>query len=520
VSEITLGDLCRWDRRFTLIAPSGIPEEAVLERGISWAVSVRVSPPHLPPLRGDELVVVSGRVLQEIESTSSLAGDELLVQISRAPVAALVTETGLFPGPIGQLPLLLLPGPVSHDLEATLNRLLTEQRRVLYRLSTELSRDLSRAAVGSGGVDAVLRVAAVACGRSLLLQDTDGQVLAQAGPEQAPVSPAVLSRARPYPAAALLPLSDGGELLATVVTAGERPAYVTLSSAAGGLTERDRLVLSITAGVCASLLARDPRRAGRAQAIGELLADVLLGRASGEAAVQARATRLGIDPRAPVVVGLFSAARGNPRGHELVQRALNPLLRERWVGLGDASAFMVPAVELERVVELCRSLARASSDAGWVVALSGCVPRLRDAPEGLRQARFVLALWRQGVLTGSVLRFDAVEDVKLYSLLYYLWGHQAVEAFRRAVLGPLADRAGRGGELVATLRAYLAVGSTGEVAARLGLHRNTVGYRLHRISELTGRDLANPEQRLLLQVALMLGDLPPPEPAAIDRRVD
>ena len=516
MSEITLGDLCRWDRRFMLAVPSGLPEEAVLERAISWAVSVRVSPPHLPPLRGDELVVLSGRVLQEIESTGSLAGDELLVQLSRAPVAAVVTEDGLFPGPIGQLPLLLLPGPVAHDLELTLNRLLTEQRRVLYRLSTELSRDLSRAAVGSGGLDAVLRVAAVAGGRSLLLQDADGQVLAHAGLQPGAVSPAILARARPYPAAALLPLPGGGELLATIVTPGERAAYVILSSEAGGLTERDRLILMITAGVCAGLLARDPRRASRAQTVNELLMDLLFGRASGDAAVQARATRLGIDPRAPVVVGMVGASGDNSRAPELVRRALDPLLRERWVGLGDACAFLVPAEELVRAVELCRSLTRVGSGRGWTVAFSACLPRLRDAPEGLRQARFLLALWRNGVLTGPILRFDAVEDVGLYGLLYHLWGHQASQAFRRAVLGPLADGAGRARELMETLRAYLALGSIGEVAARLGLHRNTVGYRLSRISRLTGRDLASPEQRLLLQVALLLGDLPPTEPPALD----
>ena len=520
MSEITLRDLCRWDRRFTLVGPSGVPEEAILDRTVSWAVSVRVAAPHLPPLRGDELIVLFGRVLQEIESTGSLTREELLVTLSQAPVTALVTEPGLFSEPVGSLPLLLMPGPLPLDLELTLNRLLTEQRSALYRLTTELSRDLSRAAVGGGGLDAVLQVAALASGRSLVLQDAEGQVLAQAGPEPTPASPAVLGRARPYPAAALLPSRAGGELLLTTMVAGGRPAYLALTSSTGGLTERDRLVLSITAGVCSGLLARDPRRAGRVNVTGDLVADLLLGRASSEAAVHARAQRLGLDPQAPVVVGLVTVPRDPPRGIALVRRATGRLARERWVELGDEVAFLVPAAEAQGIVEMFRSLARSGGSAGWAVALSACLSRLREAPEGLRQARFALALWRNGALPGPLLRFEAVEDLGLFSLLYHLWGHRASDEFRRTILGPLADRSGRTADLVETLQAYLTWGSAGEVAARLGLHRNTVSYRLNRIGQLTGRDLNNPQHRLLLHVALLLGLMPPPEPPAADRDAD
>ncbi|WP_294359557.1 helix-turn-helix domain-containing protein [Propionivibrio sp.] len=36
------------------------------------------------------------------------------------------------------------------------------------------------------------------------------------------------------------------------------------------------------------------------------------------------------------------------------------------------------------------------------------------------------------------------------------------------------------------------------------MHRNTLDYRLRQISELTGLDLANTDDRLLLYVALQL----------------
>jgi sugar diacid utilization regulator len=58
------------------------------------------------------------------------------------------------------------------------------------------------------------------------------------------------------------------------------------------------------------------------------------------------------------------------------------------------------------------------------------------------------------------------------------------------------------GELVATLSAYLdAGGSSADTAAILGVHRNTVAARLHRIEELLTIDLNNPDDRLALHLA-------------------
>ena len=43
-----------------------------------------------------------------------------------------------------------------------------------------------------------------------------------------------------------------------------------------------------------------------------------------------------------------------------------------------------------------------------------------------------------------------------------------------------------------------------EAAASLGVHRNTVAYRLRRIEELTGWSLADPDLRFPLALALRL----------------
>ena len=59
-------------------------------------------------------------------------------------------------------------------------------------------------------------------------------------------------------------------------------------------------------------------------------------------------------------------------------------------------------------------------------------------------------------------------------------------------------------ERLETLRALLAHGGVGEAAAALGVHRNTVAYRVRRIEAATGWRLADPELRLPLAVAVGL----------------
>ncbi|HET7035460.1 MAG TPA: hypothetical protein VFI42_07250, partial [Thermomicrobiaceae bacterium] len=140
MSEITLRDLCRWERGLALIPPVGVEREIALDRGLSWAVSVRAAPPHLPPLRGEELVVLPLRVLEQLEAGESLTRQELLAELARQPIAAILTEPGFSEEPIDHLPLLTLPAPFPLDAEGTLNRMITERRAELYRLGAELSR--------------------------------------------------------------------------------------------------------------------------------------------------------------------------------------------------------------------------------------------------------------------------------------------------------------------------------------------------------------------------------------------
>ncbi|MCT7355666.1 helix-turn-helix domain-containing protein, partial [Streptomyces sp. 15-116A] len=69
------------------------------------------------------------------------------------------------------------------------------------------------------------------------------------------------------------------------------------------------------------------------------------------------------------------------------------------------------------------------------------------------------------------------------------------------VVAPLLSPAHR--ELARTAEVYLdRAGQAGRTAAELGIHRQTLYYRLSRIEQLTGLDLDDGEDRLLLHMTL------------------
>ncbi len=75
----------------------------------------------------------------------------------------------------------------------------------------------------------------------------------------------------------------------------------------------------------------------------------------------------------------------------------------------------------------------------------------------------------------------------------------------RALVEPLVEHdRSRGSDLVKTLRTFFAAGANAsEAADRLFLHRNSMTYRLERVSKLTGLDLKDPGVALALQLGLL-----------------
>ncbi|CAL9413966.1 PucR family transcriptional regulator [Streptomyces sp. enrichment culture] len=95
---------------------------------------------------------------------------------------------------------------------------------------------------------------------------------------------------------------------------------------------------------------------------------------------------------------------------------------------------------------------------------------------------------------GPVARWDAIGPYRLLTAL-------PARAAHDPVAGRLLSPAHR--ELARTAETYLDLaGQAGRTAAELGIHRQTLYYRLSRVEHLTGLDLDDGEDRLLLHMVL------------------
>jgi DNA-binding PucR family transcriptional regulator len=104
---------------------------------------------------------------------------------------------------------------------------------------------------------------------------------------------------------------------------------------------------------------------------------------------------------------------------------------------------------------------------------------------------------------GSPEQVTVFEDLGVYKLLAEIADIGSVEGFVQRWLGPLLDYdTGKSGQLVETLTAYLESGGSYDATARaIATHRSTLRYRLQRVREITGYDLADPNTRFNLQLA-------------------
>nr|WP_180218200.1 PucR family transcriptional regulator [Streptomyces albus] len=155
---------------------------------------------------------------------------------------------------------------------------------------------------------------------------------------------------------------------------------------------------------------------------------------------------------------------------------------------------VVPEPEAPGRTELLRR-----STAGWAGALGPPVP-LADAVKSLRWARTAVTLMERGLLPGGEL-LSCTEHTEALVLLP---PEELIAGLARRRLAPL-DACGpaHSRRLAETLLAWLETrGGAPEVAARLGVHPQTVRYRLRQIRELWGSGIDDPDSRFELELVL------------------
>ncbi|MFG2619285.1 PucR family transcriptional regulator [Streptomyces sp. NPDC048507] len=136
---------------------------------------------------------------------------------------------------------------------------------------------------------------------------------------------------------------------------------------------------------------------------------------------------------------------------------------------------------------------------GVTAGLSDPVRALTGLPEAWAQATAAARAAAAQPRFGPVAQWSAIGP---YRMLAALAADPVDDPATRSLLGP-AHR-----ELARTAEVFLdCAGQAGRAAAALGIHRQTLYYRLGRVEQLTGLDLDEGEDRLLLHMALKASHL-------------
>jgi len=162
-----------------------------------------------------------------------------------------------------------------------------------------------------------------------------------------------------------------------------------------------------------------------------------------------------------------------------------------WTALVDGDA---------EVDALCRSGYRAMAAAGdgaLVIGVGPVATTLDEVAAAARRAHRALDVGRR-LRPGELVH----EDVELGVFAALDADPDALRAHVGRLLGGMVDGSARSAEQLRTLEAVLGSRSLGDAAARLGVHRHTVVYRLERIGALLATDLEDPLVRHRLWLAL------------------
>ncbi|MEU0484186.1 helix-turn-helix domain-containing protein [Streptosporangium sp. NPDC006013] len=161
--------------------------------------------------------------------------------------------------------------------------------------------------------------------------------------------------------------------------------------------------------------------------------------------------------------------------------------------------------EEARAVRVAQSfLARVGPRHAANIGVGRLAGNLTEVARSRADADRVLRVLRTREASGVVAGYSGVHFEALLLQLSDL-----VEAEEQVPTGPyqrlVSHDAEHGSELVVTLRAYLdAFGDVNAASARVHVHANTFRYRLKRLTEISGLDLADPEARLTVMLQMRI----------------
>ena len=517
--------------------------EELLGRFVSWACCLRPSPPAFPNLAGEELALIDMEDLRQLDPQMRLG--RVVNSLRHAHVAA-IGVLGDVPGNTitaaeeNQLPLIALADSESLlSVERTVIRLIVDRGGYLATKAADLQRELMQIELDGGGLTAVASRLAQFSERPVLFLKDEGTPMAAAGLEELNEHHqqrvlaslpnhttlrswlAAESGTKPIETTELtgiIHMDAKQKFCQTVVSpviVGERvEGYCLLLRPGPNRSEEistvERLAVLQGAGAAALAWSREHAVGAVAEKMRAAFLDELLATeiADEDAWIQ-RGHSLGFDLTLPHTAWLLTVEGiqdwPTVLRHYLAARKELILLSVRseaallfWPSDNPKSGRAFKAIAHSLIEHFSSSFPKAS----LVIGIGRPSASVREWLQSLEQAR---ESWRVGNSwqASPVTYFG---DLGLYQLLSGLGGNQEAARFFRKTIEPLIQHdADRNAELVETLKAFfICHGNLSQTATFLHIHRNTLTYRLERISSITRLDLNDPEARFSLQLGLKL----------------
>ena len=506
------------------------------DTSINWAVTIRAQPPAFPEIYGGELALLSMDILRSYNSRMTLS--EVIESLADAGVQAIavkdsVSDVAVATASSRDVSLLALSAESSlTSVERAVNTLIVNQSAQLTQRAIEIQRQLTRLAAENRDLNSLLQIIARATAKPVVVHDDAGVLMAQVYPNMARrTGGRTLMQSLPYGAFQNwlnrdAPNSEGSIVTSplgytTVLKVEKRIAgYLSIVSSSDKLDDFDRLVLSYGADVCAIELAKNRAIAFAVeQTRGDWVQMWLSGTPADDDLMATRAQQAGFNTDVLCMVAVFRAitAAGTP----LPLESLTPLVRDDMTrrqvdgAVGQYVDVIVALYPLEdaaqtprvrRIIEEVRDQLAMRAPSGLVGAgISRPCQGLTLLRDAYREAKDALSIANE---LGDLERATYYGDLKLYQLLLALKEHNLdhLRRFYEATLGPLVNHDDRKqGDLLRTLNGFFqANGNLAKAAQDLDVHRNTLVYRLERISELTELDLDDADNRLILHLALKI----------------
>lgn len=299
-------------------------------------------------------------------------------------------------------------------------------------------------------------------------------------------------------------------LFVPIVVGEERWGYVALGEVGDNLTPLDGVIARRAAATTGVGLAAERRAAAAdVHARQAVVRELALGSTDDQFVVR-RAEALGLNFAEPQVVCVLSAADASLlRRLESSRRPDAPDVGRWSAPIGDGAVLLIGAADRsvrDAVRWAADEVASRLEEHGFGEDVRLAVSRPCRGPEqiarGFADAQQLLACQRRLAAGGGAPKVLTALDLGAMQLFLAAATADEVERYAEDTIGGLLDGAHH--ELLRTMRTYFDTGrSIRATAARLGVHGNTIRYRLSRVQQLTGLDVAfNAHDQLAIQVAL------------------